>query len=209
MEGKDGSARTRWIGALVGAVVLAGLLAGLSTAVINGFSGGAQPQDVVRRTATPTRTRTPTNTPTITNTPTKTDTPTNTPTPTETPTPFPTKIVASLGNTVMIGGSTGSAFLKTGGATFIPMFDGGVCGFFNEVGHVALPGTITHLTVHLYQGQSLDSGTPYIFSISVNGHETGQSCVIPSKGKGDSCTDGAKVAHCIQVGPQDLIAIEA
>src|ERR1700694_2606470 len=208
MEGRDKSARTRWIGALVGAVVLAGLLAALSTAVINGFRGGAQPQDVLRRTPTATRTRFPTNTPTITDTPTKTDTPTNTPTHTPSPTPFATKDLTLLGNTVMIGGSTGSDFLKTGATTYIPMFDGAVSGFFNEVGHVTLPGVITHLVIRLYDGQHLDSNYSYIFTIVKNGQKTDVSCSIPSKGKGDSCTDGDK-DDCLFVGPQDLIAVQA
>jgi hypothetical protein len=217
MNDHDKATRNRWIGGLVGAVVLAGLLAALTTAVISGYTGSSGSRDVVRRTSTPTKTNTPgptptdTNTPTITNTPTKTNTPQATSTPTETPTPFPTKSRQGLFDTVMIGGSSGFNVLKTcpGCKTYIPLFDGTTSGFFNEIGHLTLPGAITHLAVALGDGESLSSTTPYTFSLVVNGQKTNTiSCVIPSKGKGNFCQDGDK-GDCVEVGKQDRIAIQA
>jgi hypothetical protein len=187
------------------------LLAALTTAVISGYSSGSQ--DVIRITSTPTNTGTPlppTITPSITNTPTKTNTPTETRTPTETPTPFATKDLELIGNTVMIGGSSGFNVLKQSGKTYIPLFDGTTSGFFNEIGHLTLPGAITHLAVALGDGETLESNTAYTFSLVVNGQKTNIiSCVIPSKGKGNFCQDGDKDNDCVEVGKQDRIAIQA
>lgn len=199
---------TKWIPAAVGAVVLAGLFAALSTAVINGFSNGPQPQDVLRRTPTPTFTGTatvPTNTPTITNTPTDTSTPTPSRTPTSTPTPFVGKNRAGLNFTVMLGGSTGFGSLNNPGTTYVPLYDGATGSSATGIQHLTLPGAITHLSVLL--DDPLQQGA-FLFTLVVNGQEADLSCTIPSK-KGDFCVDADKGADCVEVGKQDQIAIKA
>jgi hypothetical protein len=192
------STRTR---AIAGAVALVTVLVVL-TAVFAGRYGQA---DTVRRTPTPLP---PTNTPTITETPTVTLTPTDTPTPTQTPTPFPTKDVALLGNTVMVGGSTGTEFLATGDLTVIPLFGGGV-DFSPFAGGVLVPGALTHLTVRLYDGQFVTDDNPYVFIVLIEDQPFPIGCVIPSKGKGNFCEDGDKDFGCVEIGPQDTVAVVA
>jgi hypothetical protein len=86
------------------------------------------------------------------------------------------------------------------------MFDAGV-GTFGEQGHVIFPGAITHLTIHL--STPLTSINAYNFFISLNGKFTNVDCFIPAKGKGDFCEDGRKVTNCVEVSPQDRIAVAA
>jgi hypothetical protein len=93
----------------------------------------------------------------------------------------------------------------------MPLFDGGVFSTFGQAGHVVFPGAISHLTVRLGYGEFLSEDTPYTFTLWVNGDPAFDvSCVIPSKGKGEFCEDGAKpFDNCFEVGPQDLIAVQA
>ena len=199
MERFDRMSLKKWMGLAAGALALAGLLAVLSTAVLGAFEDGAQAPEVIHRTARP---ATATRTPTISPTPTITLTPSETPTPTMTPTPFPPKDPLELGNTVMIGGSTGDETLSPFGVNYVAMFDGAVSTSFSEVAHVVLPGAITHLTVKLDQNISDE----YIFALTTNGGGSLMSCIIPAKGKGDFCEAGDK-DRCIEVGPQDVIAV--
>jgi hypothetical protein len=203
MERFDRMSLKKWMGPAAGALALAGLLAVLSTAVLGAFEDGAQAPEVIHRTARP---ATETRTPTVTLTPTITLTPSETPTPTLTPTPFPTKDVAEIGNTVLIGGSTGDEFLSTSGVSYVPMFDGGVSGSFAGAGHVVLPGAITHLTVRLTSPVDAEDG--FIFSISINGKKSNVTCTVPAKGKGDFCEAGDKVGDCVEAGPQDTMAVQ-
>src|ERR1700694_1538937 len=176
MSERDRTSLRKWLRPLAAAVVLGALLAAAAGTVFSSFAQ-TSPQDVLRRTPTPTRTRTVTNTPTITNTPTKTNTPTNTPTPTSSPTPFATKDRGVLGDTVIIGGSTGSQLLSTCCLTYVPMFDGGAGSSFGGVGHVVLPGAITHLSVQL--DHPAGGGLEFTFSISINGKKSHVSCTTP------------------------------
>jgi len=204
MEGRDGS-RTRWIGALTGAVVLAGMLAALTTAVISGYTGSGSHDSIVRRTPTPTRTPTATRTPTITLTPTETFTATPSKTPTQTPTPNTPKAQSEVLYTTMIGGSTGSSFLNDFTNSYVPMFDGTVAlGSPASVQHLTLPGAITHLEVLL--DHPLSSGS-FAFTLVRNGNKTSLTCTVPSK-KGDYCETGNKNI-CVEVNKQDQIAIQS
>lgn len=204
MEGRDGSSRARLMGGIAGAIVLAGLLAALSTAVINGFTSSVQPQDILRRTPTPTNTGTATRTPTITRTPTNTSTSTPSRTPTSTVTPFTPKSANELLDTVMIGGSTGSTFLSFFNVSYVPMFDGAVGGTAGSVEHLTLPGTIRHLEVLL--DRNLLSNESYRVTIVKNGQPSDVTCDLPTK-KADFCTDSNK-NHCLDAGKQDQIAVQ-
>jgi hypothetical protein len=196
----------KWMRAIGAALVLVGVLAVVS-AVFAGRSGQA---DVIRRTPTPSFTPSPSNTPTDTDTPTSTETPPVPATATFTPTPQTPKNPGS--NAVIIGGSTGSAFLSTSGTSFVPLFDG-AGGSFGPIGHLALPGRLTHLEVLLDPG--LTQGESFVFTLVVNGQKQqlifnnlqSVSCTIPSK-KADFCADGDKNSDCVEVGPQDRIAVQ-
>jgi len=208
MNSFDRMSLKRWMAPVAAALALAGLLAALSTAVISGFSDGQAPE-VIHRTARPfTTTRTPTITltPSMTLTPSETPTPTFTLTPSQTPTPFPTKDITEIGNTVMIGGSTGDETIDpfSNFNHFVPMFDGKVGSSFDEVAHVTLPGAITHLTVKLDRTAS----ELLTFAIVSGSFSTVVQCFIPAKGKGDFCEAGDK-GQCLEVRPQDRIAVLA
>ena len=204
MPSFDWTSLKRWVGPAAGALALAGLLAALSTAVLGAFDNGAQAPEVIHRTARP---ETPTRTPTLSPTPTITLTPSQTSTPTQTPTPFPEKDPAELGNTVIIGGSTGSESLDPHGVSYVPLFDGGVSGSFAGAGHVVLPGALTHLSVRL-TGDVL-AGDAYEFTIVLNGKKTSVRCEVPSKGKGDFCESGDKEGDCADVRHQSNVAVQA
>jgi hypothetical protein len=190
----------KWMRAIGAALLLVAALAAVTTI----FAGRSGQADVVRRTPTPSFTPTPSNTPTDTDTPTSTNTPTFTKTPTFTPTPQTPKDREDLFETVIIGGSTGFDYLGPG-TSYVPLFDGGVSRL-SPIRHVTLPGAITHLEVQLDHALNPDEG--FSFHISVNGIKSDVRCGIPSK-KGDFCADGDKDSHCVEVGPQDLIAVQA
>jgi hypothetical protein len=75
------------------------------------------------------------------------------------------------------------------------------------VGHVVLPGAITHLTVQL--SGDVDAAHGYIFTISLNGKKTSVVCTVPSKGKGDFCEAGDKEGDCVEARHQDNLAVQA
>jgi hypothetical protein len=55
----------------------------------------------------------------------------------------------------------------------------------------------------------LTEQNPYVFLLMVNGNLVPIGCDIPSKGKGEFCEDGAKFDDCVEIGPQDTVAVAA